>query len=82
MIELSQECVVVQARAAYELTSTQPVERRLYHLLWLEVGLVLAVESWVRWPGHPARPTRHERRYFVSSLPADTLMAEVLQRVH
>lgn len=48
---------------------------------WPEVGLVLAVESWVRWPCHPDRPVRHELRYFLSSLPATTPPDEVLQRV-
>jgi predicted transposase YbfD/YdcC len=48
---------------------------------WPDVGLVLAVESWVSWPRHPLRPLRHECRYFVSSLPATTPPAEVLQRV-
>jgi predicted transposase YbfD/YdcC len=48
---------------------------------WPDVGLVLAVESWVSWPRHPERPVRHERRYFVSSLPMTTPPAEALQRV-
>lgn len=48
---------------------------------WPEVGLVLEVESWVSWPLHPTRPVRHERRYFVSSLPPTTPPAEVLRRV-
>jgi predicted transposase YbfD/YdcC len=48
---------------------------------WPDVGLVVAVEAWVNWPGHPTRPTRHQRRYFVSSLPADTPPAVLLQRV-
>jgi predicted transposase YbfD/YdcC len=48
---------------------------------WPDVGLVLEVASWVSWPRHPARPGRHEIRHFVSSLPATTPPAEVLQRV-
>ena len=48
---------------------------------WPDVGLVLAVESWVRWPCHPERSARHDLRLFVSSLPASTPPAEVLQRV-
>jgi len=48
---------------------------------WPDVGLVLAVESWVSWPRHPDRSIRHELRYFLSSLPATTSPAEVLQRV-
>ncbi len=48
---------------------------------WPDVGLVLEVESCVIWPRHPARQVRHERRYFVSSLPVDTRPAEALQRV-
>jgi predicted transposase YbfD/YdcC len=45
---------------------------------WPDVGLVLAVESWVNWPRHPERPTRHDRRYLVSSLPATTPPTVVL----
>lgn len=48
---------------------------------WPDVGLVLAVESWVSWPRHPERAGRHELRYFVSSLPATTSPAEALRRV-
>ena len=48
---------------------------------WPDVGLVLEVETWVRWPAHPARPVRHELRYFVSSRPADTPPAEALRAV-
>ena len=39
---------------------------------WPDVGLVLAVETTVRWPAHPTRPPRHDVRYFLSSLPAMT----------
>ena len=48
---------------------------------WPDIGLVLEVEARVRWPGHPARPDRHEVRYFVTSLPADTPPAEALRAV-
>ncbi|HKW22616.1 MAG TPA: ISAs1 family transposase, partial [Ktedonobacterales bacterium] len=48
---------------------------------WPDVGLVLAVESWVSWPSHAERPPRHEVRYFVSSLPASTSPAQALRRV-
>jgi predicted transposase YbfD/YdcC len=48
---------------------------------WPDVGLVLAVETWVRWPSHPARPIRHELRYFVSSLSPDTAPAMALHAV-
>lgn len=48
---------------------------------WPDIGLVLAVDAWVSWPSHPERPVRHERRYFVSSLPVTTPPAIVLQRV-
>lgn len=48
---------------------------------WPDVGLVLEVASWVSWPRHPARPARHEIRHVVSSLPATTPPATVLQRV-
>jgi predicted transposase YbfD/YdcC len=48
---------------------------------WPDAGLVLEVVSCVSWPRHPTRPVRHERRYFVSSLPATTPPATVLHRV-
>lgn len=48
---------------------------------WPDVGLVLAVESWVSWPRHPERPVRHDVRYFVSGLPATTPPAVVPQLV-
>lgn len=53
----------------------------LQEAAWPEVGLVLEVEAWVSWPGHPMRPVRHEIRYFLSSLPAATPPTEVLRRV-
>jgi predicted transposase YbfD/YdcC len=48
---------------------------------WPDVGLVLAVEPHVGWPAHPARPARHEVRYFLSSLPASTPPATLLRWV-
>jgi predicted transposase YbfD/YdcC len=48
---------------------------------WPDVGLVLAVESWVSWPDYPQRPARHEMRYFLSSLPATTPAATLLRGV-
>lgn len=48
---------------------------------WPDVGLVLAVETTVRWPAHPARAPSHELRYFLSSLPATTPPAMLLRRV-
>lgn len=48
---------------------------------WPDVGLVLEVEAWVRWPRHPARAGRHEVRYFVSSLLATIPPAAALRRV-
>jgi hypothetical protein len=48
---------------------------------WPDVGLVLEVASGVRWPRHPARPVRHEMRYFVSSLHVTTPPAAALRRV-
>jgi predicted transposase YbfD/YdcC len=48
---------------------------------WPEVGMVLEVEAWVSWPDHPTRPARHERRYFLSSLPATTSPATLLRYV-
>jgi predicted transposase YbfD/YdcC len=48
---------------------------------WPDVGLVLEVASWVRWPAHPTRPARHEVRYFITSLPASTPPATLLQLV-
>jgi predicted transposase YbfD/YdcC len=53
---------------------------------WPDVGLVLAVESWVCWPVRPQRAARHEVRYFLSSLPAttpaDTLLGLVRSHWH
>lgn len=48
---------------------------------WPAVHLVLAVESWVHWPAHPTRAPRHDVRYFLSSLPATTPPAALLQFV-
>ena len=48
---------------------------------WPDVGLVLAVETWVSWPAQPQRAARHEVRYFLSSLPATTAPATLLQGV-
>jgi predicted transposase YbfD/YdcC len=48
---------------------------------WPDVGVVLAVETWVRWPAHPTRSPRHDVRYFLSSLPVTTLPATLLRRV-
>jgi predicted transposase YbfD/YdcC len=53
---------------------------------WADVGLVLEVATTVCWPRHPATGTRHEVRYFLSSLPAQTpptaALALVRQRWH
>jgi Transposase DDE domain len=46
---------------------------------WAAAGLVLEVETSVRWPNHPARPIRHEVRYFLTSLPAYTRPAAALR---
>ena len=46
---------------------------------WVDAGLVL--EATVCWPGQPDKPVRHEVRYFLSSLPATTSPARVLQAV-
>jgi predicted transposase YbfD/YdcC len=48
---------------------------------WADVGLVLEVEPVVCWPTQPARPPRHERRYFLTSLPPTTSPAAALQAV-
>jgi hypothetical protein len=39
---------------------------------WPDVGLVLQVETTVRWLAHPTGRIRHEVRYFLSSLPGCT----------
>ncbi len=44
-------------------------------------GLVLEVAAQVRWPRHPTRPARHERRSLVSRLPADTSPDNALRAV-
>ena len=48
---------------------------------WAAVGLVLEVETVVRWPAQPARPARGELRYFLSSWPPITRPADALQAV-
>jgi predicted transposase YbfD/YdcC len=48
---------------------------------WEGAELVLEVETTVRWPSHPARPTRHEVRYFLTSLPAPTQPVQALRAV-
>ena len=48
---------------------------------WPDVGLVVEVETWVRWPGHGPRLDRHAIRYCLTSLPADTPPAEALGAV-
>jgi predicted transposase YbfD/YdcC len=48
---------------------------------WPDVGVVLAVETTVRWPAHPQRAPRHEARYFLSSLPASTPPQTLLRLV-
>jgi predicted transposase YbfD/YdcC len=48
---------------------------------WVDVGLVLEVETRVCWPAQPARPPRHERRYFLTSLPPTTSPKAALQAV-
>lgn len=45
---------------------------------WPGAGLVLEVETVVRWPRQPDRPVRREARYFLSSLPATTRPADLL----
>lgn len=45
---------------------------------WPDAGLALAVETTVRWPRHPARPARHEERFFLSSLLAHTQPVDLL----
>src|SRR5262249_10148696 len=48
---------------------------------WKAVGLVLEVETVVRWPAHPARPARRERRYFLTSSPPTAAAAAALHAV-
>ncbi len=48
---------------------------------WADVGLVLEVETIVRWPTQPARPARCELRYFLTSLPLTASPAGTLQAV-
>ena len=46
---------------------------------WAAAGLVLEIETTVRWPHHPTRPSRHAVRYFLTSLPAPTPAATALR---
>jgi predicted transposase YbfD/YdcC len=48
---------------------------------WPDAQLVLAVEAQVCWPARPARPPRHDVRYFLSSLPAMSPPADLLKFV-
>ncbi len=48
---------------------------------WGDVGLVLEVETVVRWPMQPARPARCDVRYFLTSLPSTASPATALQAV-
>jgi predicted transposase YbfD/YdcC len=48
---------------------------------WPDVGLVLAVETTVRWPAQPLRAPRQDVRYFLSSLPATTAPHALLRLV-
>jgi predicted transposase YbfD/YdcC len=48
---------------------------------WADVGLVVELETVVRWPRKPTRPARCEMRYFLTSLPPSTSPAATLQAV-
>jgi predicted transposase YbfD/YdcC len=63
------------------LRASATLSRYLQEAGWPDVGLVLEVAARVRWPSHPTRPARHEVRYFVSSLPADTSPDNALRAV-
>jgi predicted transposase YbfD/YdcC len=61
-----------------QLRASAVLAAYLQEVGWPDVGLVLAVETTGRWPTHPARPSRHDGRYFLSSLPATTPPATLL----
>jgi predicted transposase YbfD/YdcC len=48
---------------------------------WPDAGIVLEVEAMVRWPQQPARPPRHEVRYFLTSLPVATRPTAALEAI-
>jgi predicted transposase YbfD/YdcC len=48
---------------------------------WVDVGLVLEVETIVRWPAQLARPARRELRHFLSSLSPATAPPAAVQAV-
>lgn len=48
---------------------------------WTAVGMVVEVNSQVRWPQHPTRPVRQQLRYYVTSLPETTPPAVLLRLV-
>jgi predicted transposase YbfD/YdcC len=48
---------------------------------WADVHLVLAVETWVRWPAHPLRAPRYDMRYVLSSRPSPTPPTALLRFV-
>ncbi len=64
---------VRQVRASATLASY------LHEAGWEAAGLVLEVETTVRWPAYPERPIRHQVRYFLTSLPAHALPAHALR---
>ena len=64
---------VRQLRASATLTSY------LREAGWEAAGMVLEVETQVRWPAHPTRPVRHQVRSFLTSLPAHASADEALR---
>jgi hypothetical protein len=66
---------------ARQLRASATLAPSLQETGWPDVGLVLAVETTVRWPVHPTRPPRHEVRSFLSRLPVTTPPAHVLRLV-
>jgi predicted transposase YbfD/YdcC len=63
------------------LRASAALAEYLHEAGWVDVGLVLEVETVVRWPAQPTRPARREVRYFLSSLSPATAPLAALQAV-
>lgn len=63
------------------LRATAALNGYLATLGWPGVGLVLEVARHVCWPAHPDHPPMREVRYFLTSLPASTGAARLLELV-
>ena len=68
-------------REVRQLRASATLARYRREAGWPDAGRVLEVATTVRWPRHPAKGTRHEVRFFLTSLPAQTPPEEALSLV-